>query len=154
MLTTSDALIQTYRFRAALEPAGLREPTFQIDAAKLDNLEEVERKILDGGINTMSSDALYACRVNFHETLAEASGNPFILDGLKRVNRMRRLLAYRANLARQRHFKQTNEHLEIIEYLRLGRHEDAAISMHHHINTVIFNLEKLEPILGGDEAGR
>lgn len=155
MLTTSDALMQTYRLRAVLEPAGLREPTFQIATASLDTLEAAERSFLDGGIHTMSPEELYKGRVNFHETLAKASGNPFILDALKRVNRIRRLLAYRANLERQRHFKQTEEHLEIIELLRLGRNEDAAISMHHHINTVMFNLEKLGPnFFGPDELRR
>lgn len=151
MLTTPDALVQTYRLRAAIEPAALLEPDYSIDMRTLDRLAEVEHRLLGGEIDTMSSDALYQCGVAFHETIVAASGNPYFLDALKRVNRIRRLLAYRANLARSRFLKQTPEHLEIIELLRRGRNSDAAVAMQHHLGTVILNLQDLEQILSGNK---
>ena len=112
MLTTSGALVQTYRMRAALEPAALLEPTFHIDEKTLDRLADVERELLDGNVETMSTEDLYSRGVEFHETLAEASGNSFILDALRRVNRIRRLIAYRSMTDRTRYYRQAREHLE------------------------------------------
>lgn len=154
MLTTPDALEQTYRLRAAIEPAALLEPRFHIDWRTLDQLAAVERRLLDGEIETMSSDELFQCGVDFHETLIAASGNRYMLDSLQRVNRIRRLLAYRANLARSRFLKQTPEHLEILELLRRGRNSDAAVAMQHHLGTVIVSLQDLEPILDGAPGDR
>ena len=147
MLTTPDALVQTYRLRAAIEPAALMEPDFNIDRRTLDHLAEVEQRLMNGEIETISSDDLYQYGVDFHETLAAASGNPYFLDALKRVNRIRRLLAYRANLTRTRFRKQVPEHLEIIDLLRRGRNGDAAVAMQHHLGSVIVNLQDLQPSL-------
>lgn len=147
MLTTPDALVQTYRLRAAIEPAALMEPDFSIDRRTLDHLAEVEQRLMNGEIETISSDDLYQYGVDFHETLAAASGNPYFLDALKRVNRIRRLLAYRANLTRTRFRKQVPEHLEIIDLLRRGRNGDAAVAMQHHLGSVIVNLQDLQPSL-------
>ena len=147
MLTTPDALVQTYRLRAAIEPAALLEPDFNIDRRTLDHLAEVEQRLMNGEIETISSDDLYQYGVDFHETLAAASGNPYFLDALKRVNRIRRLLAYRANLTRTRFRKQVPEHLEIIDLLRRGRNGDAAVAMQHHLGSVIVNLQDLQPSL-------
>ncbi len=145
MLTTPDALVQTYRLRAAIEPAALLDPDFNIDRRTLDHLAEVEHRLMNGEIETISSDNLYQYGVDFHETLAAASGNPYFLDALKRVNRIRRLLAYRANLTRTRFRKQVPEHLEIIGLLRRGRNGDAAVAMQHHLGSVIVNLQDLQP---------
>ena len=150
MLTTPDALVQTYRLRAAIEPAALLEPSYSIDRRTLDRLADVEHRLLDGEIETSSSDELYRCGVAFHETLAAASGNAYFLDALQRVNRIRRLLAYRANLDRERFLKQTPEHIEILELLRRGRNSDAAVAMQHHLGSVIVNLQDLRPILIGN----
>jgi DNA-binding GntR family transcriptional regulator len=147
MLTTPDALVQTYRLRAAIEPAALLEPDFNIDRRTLDHLAEVEQRLMNGEIETISSDDLYQYGVDFHETLAAASGNPYFLDALKRVNRIRRLLAYRANLTRTRFRKQVPEHLEIIDLMRRGRNGDAAVAMQHHLGSVIVNLQDLQPSL-------
>ena len=143
MLTTSDALQQTYRLRVALEPAALLEPTFHIESMTLDRLEQVERRLVAGEIETSSPDKLYERGVLFHETLAKASGNPYIVDSLHRVNQVRRLLAYRTMVVRSRYYKQSEQHLEIIALLRLGHNAAAADAMRHHLNSVIFNLQAL-----------
>ena len=147
MLTTSDALAQTYRLRAALEPAALLEPSFHIDPVTLDRLEAAERRLLAGEIETASADKLYEQGVAFHETLAQASGNPFIVDSLHRVNQIRRLLAYRSMVVRKRYYKQSEQHLEILALLRLGYRDAAADAMRHHLNSVLLNLQALGPVL-------
>ncbi|PHP65810.1 GntR family transcriptional regulator [Zhengella mangrovi] len=151
MLTTPDALVQTYRMRAALEPAALLEPTFHIDMRTLARLGETEQRLLDGEIETASSDALYSRGVVFHETLARASGNPYIFDALQRVNRIRRLLAYRSMINRERYYKQAAEHLEIVNLISRGLNAEASVAMRHHLGTVMTNLIQLEPILRHDK---
>lgn len=147
MLGTPDALVQTYRLRAALEPAVLTEPGFAIAPVVLERLMDVERRLLDGEIETAGTDALYQRGVTFHETLAQASGNPYMLDALRRVNRIRRLLAYRSMSDRQRYYKQAQEHLEILSLVARGCMAEAAVAMRHHLGTVMVNLQQIEPLL-------
>ena len=147
MLTTSDALEQTYRLRAALEPAALLEPSFNIDGVTLDRLEDAERGLLAGEIETAPPDAIYQRGVLFHETLARASGNPYFVDSLHRVNQVRRLLAYRSMVARHRYYKQSEQHLEILALLRRGHRAAAANAMRHHLSSVVLNLQALGPVL-------
>ncbi len=155
MLTTADALMQTYQLRLALEPAALIEPTFHIHDATLDRLEETERRLLAGDIETISARNLYEAGVLFHETLAQASGNPYIFDALHRVNQVRRLIAYRSMIQRERYYKQAEQHLEILMILRHGQRQQAADAMRHHLNSVILNLRFLDATLtkaSGDTA--
>ena len=83
----------------------------------------------------------------FHETLARASGNPYMFDALHRVNRIRRLLAYRSMLVRDRYYRQAREHIEILELLRRGLNAEASVAMRHHLSSVVLNLEEIKPIL-------
>lgn len=147
MLTTPDGLEQTYRLRAALEPAMLLEPGFLLAPKVLERLIQVEKQMLEGEIDTASIDALYARGVTFHESLAEASGNPFMLDALRRVNQVRRLLAYRSMIDRRRYYGQAREHLEILTLISRGCMMEASIAMRHHLGSVMINLQQIEPLL-------
>ncbi|SHF91393.1 transcriptional regulator, GntR family [Loktanella atrilutea] len=147
MLTTPDGLEQTYRLRAALEPAILLEPGFRLDPKVLNQLIEVEKRMLDGEIDTASIESLYARGVNFHEALAEASGNPFMLDSLRRVNQVRRLLAYRSMVDRSRYYGQAREHLEILDLISRGSMVEASVAMRHHLGSVMVSLQRIEPLL-------
>ena len=147
VLTTPAALLQTYRLRLAIEPAGFREPGFKLNRKVAERCADVEKRMLAGAIETMSADELYERGVDFHETLCAGSGNPFFLDTLRRVNRVRRLLAYRSMVDRRRYYVQAEEHLHIVELLMAERNEEAAEAMHHHLLTVIRNLGALEELL-------
>jgi DNA-binding GntR family transcriptional regulator len=147
MLQTPDALEQTYRLRAALEPAALLEPSFRIDPAVISRLVDTERGLLSGEIDIASIDILYARGVTFHETLARASGNQYMLDALRRVNQIRRLIAYRSMVNRERYYRQAEEHLEILFLVQKGAMPEAAVAMRHHLGTVMLNLNEIEPLL-------
>ena len=149
ILTTPEALEQTYRLRMAIEPAALVEPTFQLSRAVAEQCRATERWFLSGGIETASADTLYERGVRFHEALAEASRNPFFLDALRRVNRVRRLLAYRSMLNRERYYSQAREHLRILDLLMQERNEEAAAAMDRHLRSVVKNLKKIKPLLKG-----
>lgn len=147
MLQTPDALAQTYRMRLALEPAALLEPDFSISAEELDKLAATERAFLDGLIETAPVETLYERGVVFHETLTKASGNIHMLDALQRVNQIRRLIVYRSMVNRERYYKQSQEHLEIIELVRRGAMREAAIFMRHHLSNVMLNHDAIEPLI-------
>ncbi len=146
-LNTPEALDQSYALRLAVEPAALVEPGFHLPDAQAARWQELEERLLAGEIETLPADALHERGVRFHETLAEASGNPFLLDALKRVNQVRRLLAYRAMLDRSRYYEQAKDHLEILDLVRQGRQEEAADAMGRHLRRVRKNLARIRGIL-------
>jgi len=156
VLTTPDALEQTYRLRLAIEPASLLEPGYRLDPAVAAQCRAVEETMLAGGIETASSDALYERGVRYHEAIVGASGNPFMLEALQRVNRVRRLLVYRSLTDRQRFYRQAREHLAMLDLLEAGRREEAAAAMRVHLGAVMQNLSAVRPLLetGAPPAGK
>ncbi|MFY2641878.1 FCD domain-containing protein [Achromobacter insuavis] len=147
MMTTPDSLLQSYRLRLALEPAALLEPTYRIDKAVLARCRAAERHLLDGGIDSDSADQLHERGVRFHESLVEASGNPFFIDTIKRVNRVRRLLSYRSMQDRSRYRQHCEQHLEILDLLERERNEAAAEALARHLRSTLDNLARIRGIL-------
>lgn len=143
ILTTSASLEKSYRLRLAIEPALLLEPGFHLPRPTLNTLRESEQALLDGRIDTESDEQIYQRGVTFHETLAEASNNPFFSDTLRRVNRLRRLLAYRTLADRSRYYAQAHEHLAILAHIERGDMTAASAAMRQHLATVMGNLERL-----------
>lgn len=147
MLTTPDSLLQSYRLRLALEPAALLEPGYQLDPQVLARCRTTELDLLDGGIETATADQLHERGVRFHEALVEASGNPFFIDTIKRVNRVRRLLSYRSMRDRKRYREHCLQHLELLDLLERGKNQNAAESMRAHLNATLANHAKISAIL-------
>ncbi|CAB3867188.1 GntR family transcriptional regulator [Achromobacter ruhlandii] len=147
MMTTPDSLLQSYRLRLALEPAALLEPSYRIDKSVLARCRAAERHLLAGGIDSDSADQLHERGVRFHESLVEASGNPFFIDTIKRVNRVRRLLSYRSMQDRSRYRQHCQQHLEILDLLERERNEDASQALAHHLRSTLDNLARIRGIL-------
>ncbi|WP_204985754.1 GntR family transcriptional regulator [Microvirga pakistanensis] len=147
MLTTPESLEQTYRVRLALEPAALLEPTYRLDRDIAARCREAELRLLGGAIETDSADALHERGVRFHEAIIGASGNPFFLEAVRRINRVRRLLSYRSMVDRKRYRKQCEEHLQILDLLERERNEDASQALRRHLEHTIGNLQEIRPIL-------
>jgi DNA-binding GntR family transcriptional regulator len=147
MLTTPDSLLQSYRLRLALEPAALLEPTFHIDPRTIERCRAAEHHLLNGGIETDTADQLHERGVRFHESLVEASGNPFFIDTIKRVNRVRRLLSYRSMKDRSRYREHCEQHLHVLELLSRERNDEASVALHDHLRSTLRNLAEIGPIL-------
>ncbi|WP_414475361.1 GntR family transcriptional regulator [Microvirga sp. M2] len=147
MLTTPESLEQTYRVRLALEPAALLEPTYRLDPDVAARCREAELRLLAGAIETDSADALHERGVRFHEAIIGASGNPFFLEAVRRINRVRRLLSYRSMVDRRRYRQQCEEHLEILDLLEQRKNEEASQALRRHLQHTIGNLQKIRPIL-------
>jgi DNA-binding GntR family transcriptional regulator len=147
MLTTPDSLLQSYRMRLALEPAALLEPGYRLDPQVIARCRAAEQHLLNGGIDTDTPEQLHDRGVRFHESLVEASGNPFFIDTIRRVNRVRRLLSYRSMQDRKRLKQHCKQHLDLLRLLEQERNEEAAQVMRAHLSSTLRNHEKLRPIL-------
>lgn len=147
MLTTPESLLQSYRLRLALEPAALMEPGYHITPEVIARCRAAELHLLHGGIKTDTADQIHDRGVRFHEALVEGSGNPFFIDTIKRVNRVRRLLSYRSMQDRKRYKQHCEQHLAILELLEQGRNEEAAEMLREHLSDTLKNLKKISKIL-------
>ena len=147
MLTTPESLLQSYRLRLALEPAALLEPGYRIDPQVLQRCRAAELHLLKGGMDTDSADQLHERGVRFHEAIVEGSGNPFFIDTIRRVNRVRRLISYRAMQDRKRYKQHCRQHLEVLDLLEQGRNEEASAVLREHLQSTLRNFAKLTDIL-------
>jgi DNA-binding GntR family transcriptional regulator len=147
MLTTPESLEQTYRVRLALEPAALLEPTYRLDPEIAERCRAAELRLLAGAIETDSADALHERGVQFHEAIVGSSGNPFFLDTVRRINRVRRLLSYRSMIDRKRYRQQCKEHLQILDLLEAGKNEKASQALRRHLEHTVENLNQIKGVL-------
>jgi DNA-binding GntR family transcriptional regulator len=147
MLTTPEALEQSYRLRIALEPAALLEPGYELEPGELERCRAAELRLLDGGIETESADALHERGGGFHETIVAASGNPFFIDTLRRINRVRRLLAYRSMRDRDRYVQHCRQHLQILKLLEQRKNDEASAALRTHLQSTLRNYEKIRALL-------
>lgn len=142
-LTTSRALEHTYELRLLIEPAALLSPNYSLPGETLARLRRTENELLAGAIESLAPDALFEKAVAFHEELIKGTGNPFLLETLRRMNRLRRLLVYRSMDDRRRYFGQSEEHMQILDAIESGRMKEAAGLMHDHLSAVMERLRAI-----------
>jgi DNA-binding GntR family transcriptional regulator len=147
MLTTPESLLQSYRLRLALEPAALLEPGYRIAPEVIARCRAAEVHLLHGGIRTDTADQIHERGVRFHEALVDGSANPFFIDTIRRVNRVRRLLSYRSTQDRKRYKEHCEQHLAILDLLEKGRNADAAEMLREHLAATLRNMQKIRKIL-------
>jgi DNA-binding GntR family transcriptional regulator len=133
VLTTAQDFSAGYRFRLAVEPAGLLEPTFKINAHEFARFRAEQFALVEGRIHATSSVELFRLGSRFHEMLAKCSGNPFFFDALQRINRLRRLIEYRAMVETSHFIDQAREHLQIMDLIERGDREGAATLLARHL---------------------
>lgn len=147
MLSTPDSLLQSYRLRLAIEPAALLEPGYKLAPEVYEQARAAELHLLNGGIETASASELHDRGVRYPESLVEGSGNPFFIDTIKRVNRVRRLLSYRSMENRDRYQEHCKQHLHVLELLKAERNEEAAQFLREHLVHTVNALSRIEDIL-------
>lgn len=131
---TPESFDQIYRFRLSIEPVALMEPTFALDRKVLAEQRRLQEHMLETDLGSMLDETLLANGSIFHEEIIKLSGNPFFLMALQRVNRMRRLMEYRAKIDHERLVVQCTEHLEILDLLEKGDVVDASYKMRQHLS--------------------
>jgi len=133
MLDSVKAYEDGYRFRALIEPAALRHPGFHLPKEAIERCRAIQRDLLLH--NERYTDAeVFAIGSAFHETLVGGSGNPFLMDAIRRVNSLRRLLEYRAKRNRGKIAGQFREHLALLDLVEAGKLEKAARLMEKHLD--------------------
>lgn len=133
MIDSPEAYDESFAFRHAIEPAGLLSATFCYDPAELADLRREQQRIVDGGFRTMTPIELFESNSRFHETMAGWSGNRFIAQSVRRVNRLRRLVEYRQAAQRPERRVQATEHLEILAAIERYDMIDAASRIRQHL---------------------
>lgn len=133
ILTSGETYDQAYRFRILIESSGLNEPGFKVDEAALRKCLAEQQALIDGAVEWASPAQLFDANTRLHETIAACSGNVFIVESLKRINRLRRLMEYRKAVDRQAAARRCREHKTLIELLLSGQREAAADFIRLHL---------------------
>ena len=134
LLTNSEAHRESYRYRMVIEPAAILEPGYQVDVAELEKCRREQEELLQGGIERCTPAELYRSGVHLHETVIAGANNRFLLDSLRRINQMRRVVEYGTKLDRSRLHQQCKEHLVLIDLLLKGERMEAAQFLRQHLN--------------------
>lgn len=133
ILTSGETYDQAYRFRILIESAALQEPGFKVDEAALRKCLAEQQALIDGAVEWASPAQLFDANTRLHETIAGFSGNVFIVESLKRINRLRRLMEYRKAVDRDAAARRCREHKTLIELLLSGQREAAADFIRLHL---------------------
>jgi DNA-binding GntR family transcriptional regulator len=123
-----------YRFRALIEPAALRQPGYALAPEAIARCRQQQRDLLDGLLTRYTDAEIFQVGASLHETIVSGSGNPFLVDAIRRVNALRRLLEYRAKRARATIILQCREHLQLLDLIEAGKLEQAARFMEKHLD--------------------
>jgi DNA-binding GntR family transcriptional regulator len=134
---TPEAAEQIYRFRSVIEPAALLEATFDLDRNVIAAQRQKQQRLLDGDIEQLPAVRLLSAGVELHEEIIKLSRNPFFIQALERVNRLRRLIDYRAMIDRKRYYSQCAEHLAILDLIDRGDNVEASHLMRRHLSGVL-----------------
>lgn len=136
VIASAEAYENAYRFRLVIEPAAMLEPGFRPDPAGFSRLRAAQERLLGPALAAMPRGELFAVNAAFHEGLIAMTGNPFLAEGLQRVNRLRRLVEYRVNTGddRARVAMMAREHLRILDLLEADEREAAAALMRTHLH--------------------
>jgi len=134
ILSSEEAYRHSYRFRMAIEPAAILEPSFHLSPIVVERLREQQLRLLHTRFKDVSSIELFEIGSSFHEAIAEAAGNPFYVDALRRVNRLRRLIEYKAMSETAKFEEQCREHLALLDMLENGQNVLAADFLRRHLD--------------------
>lgn len=135
MIDSPEAYEESYLFRQSIEPGAILGPSFVFVPAELKKLRYEQQRIVDGGFQTMTPIELFEANSHFHETLAEWGHNRFVLQSVRRINQLRRLVEYRqASTRRRARHTQASEHLAILDAIEKHDFAHAASLMRAHLD--------------------
>lgn len=153
LLSSTEAYDQAYRYRILIEPAALLEPGYALPAGTLRQARARQKAMLDVGIHSWSRSDTFAANSEFHEIIVSGAANPFLLEGLQRVNRRRRLLEYRTHQFRERLVGECTDHLHLLDMIERGALPAAAEFLQAHLERARAAKSDLLQRSGGAGAG-
>ncbi|MDO5630259.1 MAG: GntR family transcriptional regulator [Paracoccus sp. (in: a-proteobacteria)] len=137
VLTSLESYRDSYRFRQLIEPQGLLEPRFVLNRPAVEQRLAQQKWLVDGGIWTVSDARLFDLNSGMHETLMECSGNLFLIDALRRADRLRRLFDYGQMLDRDIARDRCVEHVHLLQLVLAGKNADAADYLRAHLIALV-----------------
>jgi len=132
-LEDASARQESYDFRLLIEPAAVLARGFALDPRWLEETRRQHEAFLATPWRETASIALFEMNAAFHEGLAAASGNRYILLAVRQQNRLRRFSNYDWVYGFERVQISCREHLEILDRLELGEREVAAALLRRHL---------------------
>lgn len=133
LIDSVEAYRECYDLRQVIEVHGLRSPEFRLDRAALAELRRRQEFVANGGWRNLNQMELFETNSEFHEGLAELSGNRFLVATVQKLNHLRRLVEYRQILNTDQVIGQNAEHLAILDALDAGDANMAADLMSAHL---------------------
>ncbi len=135
-LNSDVALRDSYGFRLMIEPAALLTPHLRVERRLLKRLRAQHlRLITHPDITQVPAREIFETDASFHELLAEASGNLFVLQAIQQQNRLRRLLEFGSYHNKRRVKAWCEEHVAILDALRDNKAQQAAELMKKHLQS-------------------
>ena len=144
LIDSVEAYRECYDLRQVIEVHGLRSPEFRLDRAVLADLRRRQEFVARGGCRSLSQMELFETNSEFHEGLAELSGNRFILATIQKLNQLRRLIEYRQTLNVDQVIGQNAEHLAMLDALDAGDTGLAADLMQAHLGKAKIRKARVE----------
>ncbi|HWK65302.1 MAG TPA: FCD domain-containing protein [Rhizobiaceae bacterium] len=132
-LRDAAARLESFKFRAVIEPAGLLMPGFRLDPSWIRTMRDRHRRFSEMEWQDSHSVAFFDMNAAFHEGLAAGSGNRYILDAIQRQNQLRRLLNYDWIYGSDRVQQVCREHIAVLDNIEAGDLEMAALLLRRHI---------------------
>ncbi len=132
-VSSGEAYRQAAAFRAVIEPAALAERSYRLDAHMIDRLRSQQQQMSERGLQVLTFAEIFQIGCEFHEEIIRGAGNPFYVEALKRVNSIRRLLAYRTYADEEGMRRHIREHLRLLDLIADGRMTEAAALMRRHL---------------------
>jgi DNA-binding GntR family transcriptional regulator len=134
LLDSAEAHAQSYQFRMIIEPAAILLPTYAVNQAEVERQKKIQEDLLNGDLLRLSRAELFRINAELHEVIVGFSGNQFLVDALRRQNRLRRLIGYRHNVERSRMVQQCQEHLQLLDLLASNKLIEAAGFLRRHLD--------------------
>lgn len=127
------ARAESYAFRMLIEPAGILSPDFTLAPGWVAAMRERHQTMLAMRWHETLSIALFEMNAAFHEGLAAASGNRYMLLAVQQQTRLRRFSNYEWSFGYERVVVSCTEHIEILDRLERGERDVAAALMRRHL---------------------
>ena len=142
MITSPEIYRQSYEFRMVIETTALRSSDYEVDKKALRELREEVASVYASELSDYSIEYLFQLGCKFHETLVGCSPNPFYLDSLRRINKLRRLIDYKKKLDHSRVKNNQRQHIELIDLLLDDNIVAAAELLHSHLERTSKDVDK------------
>jgi DNA-binding GntR family transcriptional regulator len=133
LLTSELTYEQICRYRIVVEPAAMLEPTFVLNRPAVEACYAEQLALFASTGSALSPIEVFEKGSRFHQIVLDCSQNPFFINGLAQVNRVRRLVEYGKTLASRNWLERCREHARIAELLLAGARKEASALMRKHL---------------------